>query len=116
MTLTAKMCPGVDRVPERVTILMAAPPTTDQSRQGLELARRLRADGVAVFIFFYSDGVLHMRSTGLETLAASGVQLYACFESCRRHGISIDNNVVILGGLITLAGLIETSDTLEAFT
>ncbi len=98
------------------TVLITAGPEGTSAAHGIERACALGTSGKSAHLFFYGRGVRCLTEANLSALRAAGVAVYACFESLRRHGVGADPDSVTLCGLITLAGLIEASDSLDSYT
>ncbi|MEW6364275.1 MAG: hypothetical protein AB1714_06505 [Acidobacteriota bacterium] len=100
----------------RTLVLIAAAPPQVAVTDAMSCAEAALARGDSTYLYLYDEGVLLADSVAVQSLANRGAHVYACFESSRRRRVEIRSERVLLSGLVSLAGLIEGCDRLEAFT
>ncbi len=102
----------------KLGLLLSLPPAHTSVTTVHGLAQAALLAGYEVYLYLIDEGVKNIHTSQYQTLAQSGVKVFACAYGCQRHHVSIENldPHISLCGLVVLSGIIDACEPFLSFT
>ena len=98
--------------------LLSLPPSHTSATTVHGLAEAALLAGHEVYLYLIDEGVKNIHTLQYQTLAQSGVKVFACAYGCQQHHVStehLDPNISLCG-LVVLSGIIDACEPFLSFT
>jgi hypothetical protein len=99
---------------KKLGLLLSTHPDQPGFQHGLGLAEAAISGGVDVYIYCIDDAVHGIGQPQLQSLAARGLNLYACAYAAQRRDLPV-NDKAIFAGLAVVSDLIAATDRFVSF-
>jgi sulfur relay (sulfurtransferase) complex TusBCD TusD component (DsrE family) len=99
---------------KKLGLLLSCPVSQPNFQHCLHLAETALEEGVDVYLYCIDEAIGGVDESGLQSLAARGLKLYACAYAAQRRGME-RNPSAIYAGLGLLSDLMASTDRFVSF-
>lgn len=99
---------------KKLGLLLSTRPEKPGFRHGLQLAEAALSRGVKVYVYCIDDAVTALADVQLQSLAARGVNLFACAYAAHRRNIPV-SDLATFAGLTVVSDLVASTDRFVSF-
>ena len=99
---------------KKLALLLSTCPEAPGFRHGINLAQAALDAGVKVYLYCIDEAVLGLGDAQLQSLKASGLNLYACAYGAQRRNVPV-SDLAVFAGLGMVSDLMTGTDRFLSF-